>query len=180
MTTTPTCRSAQFRNHFDGGEPAVDEVRAVGERDVLPAATAARAEEGLGILIVVVVVGIGLVVASRRRDDLTGVERRPILDGDDTDRIGTGRILRLHRFWLLGYGHADDLFAAALSLGSPYRHCFGVLAELLDQRRADDDRPEAVDAAELLLPAHDRFEPAGLKVEAIPSSLMMTKCVLMA
>src|SRR4051812_16540859 len=38
-------------NHLDGGEPAVDEVGAVRQRDILPAAPAARSQKRLGILV---------------------------------------------------------------------------------------------------------------------------------
>ena len=46
-------------DRLDRGEPAVDEVGAVGQRDVLPAAAAAGAEERLGVLVVVVEVLVG-------------------------------------------------------------------------------------------------------------------------
>ena len=45
-------------DHLDGGEPAVDEIGAVGQRHVLPAAAAAGAQERLGVLVVVVIVRI--------------------------------------------------------------------------------------------------------------------------
>ena len=48
-----------LRNQLDRGEPAVDEVRAVGERHILPAAAAAGPQERFGVLIVVVIVLFG-------------------------------------------------------------------------------------------------------------------------
>src|SRR5262249_22756275 len=59
-------------DQLDRGKPAVEEVGAVREGDVLPAAAAAGRQERLGILIVVVVVGLIAVVADRRGDDLAG------------------------------------------------------------------------------------------------------------
>ena len=65
-----TDRHHRLRNHLDRREPAVDEVRAVGERHILPTAPAASREERFGILIVVVVVRIIGIGADGRRDDL--------------------------------------------------------------------------------------------------------------
>ena len=72
---------------LEGGEPAVDEVGAVGERDVLPAAAAAGGEERLGVLEVVVVVALAGVVADAGGDDLAGREAGAVVDGDDADGV---------------------------------------------------------------------------------------------
>src|SRR5205807_2120916 len=44
-------------NQLDGGKPAVDEIRSVGESRILSAAASSSAEVGFGVLEVVVVVG---------------------------------------------------------------------------------------------------------------------------
>ncbi len=96
-----------FGDDFDGGEPAVDEIGAVGEGDVLPAAAAAGAEEGFGVLEVVVIVWIGAVVADGGGDDFAGGEARAVVDGDDADAVdGHGFAGRELVFG--GDGRADD------------------------------------------------------------------------
>ena len=86
-----------------GGEPAVDEIGAVGEWHILPAAPAAAAQEGFGVLVVVVVVGVGNIIADRGRDDLAGRQARAIMNGDDADAVhrhalaGRKRVLGGHR-----------------------------------------------------------------------------------
>src|SRR5207245_9681747 len=80
-------RHQGFRNDLDRGEPAVEEVGAVGERIVLSAATAAGAEEGFRILIVIVVVRVIAIVADGRSDDLSRAQRGALLHGKDADVI---------------------------------------------------------------------------------------------
>ena len=62
----------RFRNHLDGGKPAVDKVGAVGERDILPAAAAAGSQERLRVLIIVVVIRVIAVVSDGGGNDLAG------------------------------------------------------------------------------------------------------------
>ena len=57
-------------DRFDAGEPAIDEIGAVGERNVLQPAAAAGPEERLGVLEVVVKVFVVAIDADGRGDDL--------------------------------------------------------------------------------------------------------------
>src|SRR5207248_2050986 len=77
----------RFRDDLDRGEPAVEEVGAVGERIILASAAAAGAEKGLRILIVIVIVRVVAIVADGRSDDLSRRQRGAILNRDDADVV---------------------------------------------------------------------------------------------
>ena len=80
-------RHDRLGDRFDRGEPAVDEVGAVGQRDVLQAAAAAGAEERLGVLEVVVEVLVVAVDPDRRGDDLAGRQRRTVVHRHDPHAV---------------------------------------------------------------------------------------------
>ena len=90
-------------DRFDAGEPAIDEVGAVGERNVLQAPAAAGPQERLGVLEVVVEIFIVAIDAHRRRDDLAGRQRRTVVHRHDADAVdkrllfGIERVGRLDR-----------------------------------------------------------------------------------
>ena len=76
-----------LRNHLERGEPAVDEVGAVGQRLILSAASTAGAEKRVGILEVVVEVRRTGIAAHGRRDDLVRRERGAVVNRHDADRV---------------------------------------------------------------------------------------------
>src|SRR5262249_52558696 len=91
-------------HHLDGGKPAVDEIGAVRQRDVLPAAAAASPQECIGVLVVVVVIGVVAVVAHGGGDDFPGGKRGPVLDGDNTDPVHRNFFLGIDRVYSLDRG----------------------------------------------------------------------------
>ena len=97
------------------GEPAVDEVGAVGQGDVLQAAAAAGAEERLGVLEVVVEVLVVAVDAHRRRDDLAGRQRRTVVHRHDPDAVDHDLLVGIERVGRLDRT-ADDHRIEALVL----------------------------------------------------------------
>src|SRR6202011_366689 len=94
----------------DRGEPAVEEVGAIGQRDVLPASESAGAEERLGVLIVFVLVGVALVVDDNRDDYLAGPQRGAVVDRDDADGVHVALGLGVERRQGLRDGGADDAY----------------------------------------------------------------------
>jgi hypothetical protein len=80
-----------------GCKPAIEEVGAVGQRQVLPAPPTARAQERLGVLIIVVIMGIAGRGADGRGDNFTRRQRRAIVDRDDGNAIHVDQHFRLER-----------------------------------------------------------------------------------
>ncbi len=126
-------------DHLHAGEPAVEEIGAVGQGHILSAAAAAGAEEGLGILVVVVIVRLVRVIAHRRRDDLAGGERRTVVHGDDADAIDAELLFGIERFGGLGNCRTDDahdLAALGALDGAPFARVAGAHHERLAAARA--------------------------------------------
>ena len=98
-------RHDRFRDHAHVREPAVDEVGAVGQRSVLPPASATGREEFLRVLEVVVVVRVAGIGSDGRRDDLSGQQRWAVLHGHDADAV--------HDLSLLGVDRVGHFDAAA-------------------------------------------------------------------
>src|SRR4030095_16813979 len=76
-----------LRTRLHGREPSIDEECAVRQHLELLTATPSQREKDLRILEIVV---IAITVADFRRDDLAGLEWRPIVDSDNADRVRRG------------------------------------------------------------------------------------------
>ena len=90
-------RHDRLGDRLDRGEPSVDEVGAVGERDVLQPAPTTRAEERLGVLVIVVEILVVAVGPDAGRDDLAGRQRRAVVHRDDPHAVHQDRLARGQR-----------------------------------------------------------------------------------
>ena len=167
-------RHHRFGNHLDRGEPAVDEVGAVGQRHVLPAAPTAGTQEGFGILVVIVVVRIAAVVADGGSDDLAGRQRRAVVDGDDGDGVHVALCLDIERRGRFGNrrhrrcGRASGSATVPSSSSSSESASANrrAAASTHAHRRADHDGTEAVDPPQFLLPAEQSLQLACAALHA--------------
>ena len=160
-------RDDGFGNQLDRGEPAVDEVGAVGQRHVLASAAAAAGEEGFGILVVVVVMFAGGIGADGRGDDFARRQRRAIVNGDDADAVGFEGLVGIQGIDG-GDRSTNDNGIKTTAFGkffAPLIGGFGFLAveqlpQCVDARLGDDDEHRQVDGVDTF--AEDRALAAAL------------------
>ena len=132
-------RHDRLGDRLDRGEPAVDEVGAVGQRHVLQAPAPAGQEERLGVLVVVVEELVVAVGAHGRGDDLAGGQRRAVVDRDDAHAVDHHLLVGIERVGGLDRA-ADDHRVEAVELGQLVLPVDQRL-ELLRPRRCRGGRP---------------------------------------